>query len=245
MNKTISIQEFKSNLILNCFKIVIIVIFSIVIFSNVVPYFEATHDSYVYALKAISLTKGYWSVSNEFLSETGDWEFVPSTWKKTVFDSAIPKYPPGIPIIGSIAYLVSGTFGLVLLGPFFASILLVVSERVATNLFGKYVGLLTLLFLASNGIISSGGIYLLSDNIFSALTVLGFFCLIKFLYNKNFTYLIFASSLLSFSSFVRVSGIINLPIEIIILIIFFSYTKWKSERKSITNRTNYYKITIS
>lgn len=258
MFKILSIQDFRCNPILNFSKIIVIVIFTIAIFANVVPYFEATHDSYVYALESIKLTKGTWSVSNNLLLETGDWEFVPNSWKKTVFNTAIPKYPPGLPAIGSIFYMLGGLYGLFYLSPIFATILLIISERVSTNLFGKYVGFLTLLFLASNGIIFISGIHLLSDNIFSALTVLGFFCLIKFLYQKNLVYLVFASSLLSFSAFIRVSGIIYFPFELLIVIIYFSYKKIKhkdcnfksqennNQIKLQKNRINrFYKISIA
>lgn len=235
MYKTLSIKEFKSDLVLNCGKIAIIVLFSIVVIANFVPFYEATHDSYVYALKAISLTEGTWEVSNEKLLETGDWEFVPNSWKMTIHNTAIPKYPPGISAIGSISYLLGGINGLFYLGPFFAIILLIVSDRVATNLFGKGTGFLTILFLASNGIIFSGSIHLLSDNIFTALIVLGFFCLIKFLQHHKFSYLLLTSLILSFASFIRISGIIYFPIEIGIIVSFLVYSQIKKRNKTSNN----------
>ena len=233
MYQTLSIKEFKSNYIINISKIIIILLFSLVVIANFVPFYEATHDSYVYALKAQSLLEGTWEISNQKLTETGKWEFVPNSWKKTIDDTAIPKYPPGLPIIGSVAYLFAGINGLFFLGPILGIIFIIISDRVATNLFGKEVGLLTILFLVTNGIIFVGSIHLLSDNIFATLIILGFFYLIKFFKHNNYSYLILASIILSFSSFIRISGIIYLPIEIILIISFIVYSQYKK-----TNNTH-------
>ena len=242
MYKLLSVKEFKSNLIINCSKILIITIFSTVVLFNAVPFYEATHDSYVYALKSISLTEGTWEISNKKLSETGKWEFVPNSWKKTVYDTAIPKYPPGIPVIGSIFYLLNGINGLLYMGPILGIGLIIISDRIATNLFGKEVGLLTILLLVTNGIIYSGSIHLLSDNIFATLIISGFFCLIKFFKHNNFLYLFSASTILSFSVLIRLSGIIYFPIEIFIIISFFLFLYFKKPNKKFIKNYNKYKI---
>ena len=251
MLKTLSVKEFKKNIILNIAKITIITIFSVVVFANFVPYYEATHDSYVYALKAKSLLEGSWEISNKELTERGEWEFVPNSWKKTVHDTAIPKYPPGISAIGSISYLVAGNAGLFLLGPFLSIVFLIISDRVATNLFGKEVGLLTILFLAANGIIFVGSVHLLSDSIFATLVVLGFFCIIKFMKGKNHKYLFFASLILSISSFFRLGGILYLPIEIGVVGAFLLYSEVKKRKSTKENNIesksniNFYKLAIA
>jgi len=239
MYQTFSIKEFRTNLIINCAKISIITLFAIVVLSNSVPFYEATHDSYVYALKSISLTEGTWEVSNKKLSETGEWEFVPNTWKKTIHDTAVPKYPPGLSIMGSISYLVGGTTGLLFLGPFLSIVFLIVVDRVATNLFNKETGLLTILFLASNGIIFVGSIHLLSDNIFTVFILIGFFCIIKFFNQNNFWYLFFASLSLSFTSFLKINGFIYFPIEIMIIVSFIIYQEIKRRRNSNENKFNH------
>ncbi|MEX1053803.1 MAG: hypothetical protein WEC35_05320 [Nitrosopumilaceae archaeon] len=188
----------------------------------------------MYAIQAIRLTEGSWSITNDLLQKTGDWEFVPNTWKKTVHNTAIPKYPPGLPAIGSVAYLIGGLNGLFYLGPILTILFLIVSERIASNLFGKFVGFLTLLFLATNGFVFTIGRYLLSDNIFSLLTILGFFCLIKFFYNKKMIYILMSSSFFTFSSFIRASGIIYLPIECLVIGAYFLIQHFKKINQNDT-----------
>jgi len=206
--------------LLNIGKITIIVFFGIVILSNFIPFFENVSNSYLYGTQTIRLLDGSWTVSNELLEETGSWDFVPGGWKKTIHNTAIPKHSPGLPAIGTIFYLVGGLYGLFYLGPIFAIALLVVSERIATNLFGKYVGFLTLLFLATNGYIFSTGKFLLSDNLFALLTIVGFFCLIKFIFDKNNKYLLVASFIFVISTFVKANGIVYFPIELLIVLLF-------------------------
>ena len=224
MYQTLSFKEFKKNYIINLIKISILSFFSIMIISSFIPFYEASSDSYLYGLKSISIVEGKsWEVTNEYLEETGDWVYVPNSWKKTVHDTAIPKYLPGFPAIGSIFYLIGGIYGLFYLGPILGILLLIISERIATNFFGKYVGLLTLIFLATNGIIWVGSKYLLSDNVFAIFTIVGFFFLIKFIHLKKFNYLIISSLLFSFSGFIRFNGIINFPIEIILVGLVLTY----------------------
>lgn len=250
MVRTLSIYEFKKNLVWNIAKISIIGIFSVVVIANFVPYYEATHDSYVYALKAKSLLEGSWEISTKELTDTGEWEFVPNSWKKTIHDTAIPKYAPGISSIASISYLIAGNIGLFFLGPLLGISFLIICDRVATNLFGKEVGLMTILLLATNGIIFVGSVHLLSDNIFASLIVLGFFCIIKFMKDKNQKYLFFASLSLSVASFIRLSGIFYLPIEIGVVGIFLAYYEIKKRNNSKENNVdsknsiNFYKLSI-
>lgn len=242
MGTELLISEFKSYNKINFLKIFFIIAFSITVLVNAVPYYEATHDSYVYALKSISLTEGKWEVHNEKLSETGKWEFVPNSWKKTVFDTAVPKYPPGLPIISSIFYLANGVSGLLYVGPILGIGLIIISDRIATNLFNKEVGLLTILFLITNGLIYSSSIHLLSDNIFATLVLVGFFCLIKFFKYNNFLYLFSASSVLAFSALIRLSGIIYFPIEIFFIISFLIISNYKKNNYKIIKNYNRKKI---
>ena len=223
--------EKKSDIFLNIGKISIVTFFAIMIFGHFVPYFENTPNSYVYGLQSMRFFEGPWDYSNELLTENGEWHFVPGSWKKTIHDTAVPKFPPGLPFLGSIFYNVGDIAGLFFIGPIFAVVLLIISERIATNLFGKYVGFLTLLFLATNGYIFTVGQHLLTDNIFAILTTVGFFYVIKFLYNRDYRLLLFASGCLSLSPFFRLSGIIFLPIEIIIIATFFVFLLIKNNEK--------------
>ena len=232
MYQIFSIHDFRKNIILNSAKLAILVFFSVIILAHFVPFYEATPDSYVYALKSKSLTQGSWTVTNDLLHDTGDWVYVPNSWKKTIHDTAIPKYPPGLPVIGSIFYFVSGTYGLFYLGPILGISLLIISERIATRLFDKYVGLLTLMFLATNGVIWVGAKHLLADNFFAIFSILGFFFLIKFLEEKRFSNLFISSMLLSLSGFIRLNGVIYLPIEVILIgaVLIFELFKKKGIR---------------
>jgi len=257
MNQILSFQEFKKNYVINLIKISILVFFSVMIISSFIPYYEASSDSYLYGLKSISITEGKsWEVTNDYLKETGDWVYVPNAWKKTVHDTAVPKYMPGFPAIGSIFYLIGGIYGLFYLGPILGILLLIISERIATNFFGKYVGLLTLIFLATNGIIWIGSKYLLSDNIFAIFSIIGFFFLIKFFEHKKFNYLIISSLIFSFSGFIRINGMINFPIEIILVGLILGYEiftkkpismglKGNSSTKFKFNTRNLVKLSLS
>lgn len=224
MYQILSFKEFKKNIFINITKIFILSFFSIMVISNFVPYYEATSDSYLYALKSISIAEGKsWDVTNSNLQETGDWVYVPNSWKKTVHDTAIPKYMPGFPVIGSLSYLIGGIYALFYLGPIIGILLLIISERIATNFFGKYVGLLTLIFLATNGIIWVGSKHLLSDNLFAIFFVIGLFFLIKFFEQKKFYHLIICSLIFSFSGLIRFNGLINFPVEIILVGLVLTY----------------------
>jgi len=224
-------QNSRYDLLLNIGKISIIVFFSIVILSNFTPFFDSVPNAYLHGLQTTRIVEGNsWTVSNDLLEETGSWEFVPGGWKKTIHDTAIPKHSPGLAIIGTVFYSIGGLYGLFYLGPIFAILLLVVSDRIATKLFNKYVGFFTLLFLATNGFIFTIGRDLLTDNIFALFTIVGFFCLIKFIFDKKNNYLLYASLLFSFSSFVRINGIYYLPIEIIIVSLFLILNTKKTQK---------------
>lgn len=233
--------------LLNIAKIIIIVFFAIVILANFSPFFDSVPNSYLHGLQAIRIAEGdSWTASNSLLEETGSWEFVPASWKKTIHDTAIPKHSPGLAIIGSIFYSIGGLSALFYLGPIFAILLLIASDRIATKLFNKYVGFFTLLFLATNGYVFTIGQDLLTDNIFALLTITGFFCLVKFIFEKKNNYLLYASLLFSFSSFVRINGIFYFPIEIIIVSLFLIFNTNKTQKiliyfnsKIIQNKKNF------
>ena len=141
--------------------------------------------------------------------------------------------------MGSISYFLGGTTALLFLGPFLSIVFLIVTDRIATNLFNKETGLLSILFLASNGIIFVGSIHLLSDNIFAVFVLIGFFCIIKFFNQNNFWYLFFASLSLSFTSFLKINGFIYFPIEIMIIVSFIIYQEIKKRKNSNENRFNH------
>jgi len=113
---------------------------------------------------------------------------------------------------------------------------LIFSERVGTNLFGKFAGLITLILVASDLMIFSRGLTFGTDIIFSLFTLLGCFYLIKFIIgNKNNKYIFLSSTFLSLSVFFRMNGIIFFPAELLIISGFFIYqlSKTKKEQKTL------------
>ena len=208
------------NKILIISKISIIIFTSIVLLGSFIPYYE-DRDGYSYGLSSIAFSQGTFTITNELLKDTGEWEFVPSSWFKTIDNEAINGQMVGILVIGSIFYSIGGIYGLFYLTPIFTILLLISSERIATNLFGKYVGLLVLIFLATNNFIFRFGTSLITDIVFTFFLTIGAFYLIKFLQVRKERYLLLTSTFLVISTFIRINGGLFLPAEFIIIGSYF------------------------
>jgi hypothetical protein len=208
------------DLILNITKISVICFVSITLILNVIPFYLGD-GSYIYANSSVNLSNGIFSITNELLEETGRTEFVGNNWVKTDENLAIPQAGPRISIIGALFYSVAGYYGLLFLTPFFLILLLITSERFATNLFGKYVGLLTLLFIATSNLVFRNSIALQSDIVFSFFILLGAFFLFKYLKEQRDLNLFFASSIFAFSSILRINGLVFFPIEVFVFVGYF------------------------
>jgi len=130
-------------------KILLISFTMIFWLGNFTPFYEGD-DASIYAITAINLSNGTISITNELLEQTGSWDFVPRHWTKTVHDTAVPDVNLGFPLLASIAYTLGGFYGLFYLVPIIATIFLILADRIASSLFGRLVGLLTLLFITSN-----------------------------------------------------------------------------------------------
>jgi len=219
----------KSDLALNIGKISIILLVAVFLIGNIIPYYEAK-DAHLYGIAAVNLSNGIYSDTNELLEETGRSEFVGSNWIQTIHDTAIPMSGAGLFVIGAFFYILGGYTGLLLVSPIFAILLLVFSERIATNLFGKYVGLLALLFLATSNLLFRNSISLQTESVFSVFLILGAFFLIKALkYRKSHQFFL-ASLFFVFSAFIRINGIIFLPAEIFVIVGYFIFTTIRQER---------------
>ncbi|MGI0056689.1 MAG: glycosyltransferase family 39 protein, partial [Nitrosarchaeum sp.] len=211
------IYDHDDNVVLNTVKILIIIFVSISLIANFSPYYLGI-DSFVYGISAIDLANGSYGFTNKFLQETGDWEFVPNQWAKTIHNTAIPIGSVGIYGISTIAYLIGGNYGLFYLGPLATVLLLIFSERIATNLFGRFVGFVTLLLVATDITIFTHGTQLLTDNIFTLFFIFGCFYLVKFLRDGQEKFILLCSTFFVASTFLRYNSIITLPIEIILVI---------------------------
>lgn len=144
----------KSDFIMNICKISIIVISAIYLLGNFTPFYEGS-DSYLYGIQSTLLPQGIYEISNPLLEETVQMGFAGTNWVPTIQGTMIPIAGIGTPILGAIAFTIGSYYGLFYLGPILGIILLIIYERISTNLFGKYVGLLALLFFASQVFFSS------------------------------------------------------------------------------------------
>jgi len=214
-NSKIQISKFsQTDLIVGILKVVIIVCIAVFLIGSIMPFYNFDAP-YFYAIASINLSNGIYSITNELLQDTGRDEFVGGNWAKTEQNEVVPRTGPRISLIGSLFYGVGGYYGLLYLTPIFGILLLIFSERIATNLFGKYVGLLTLLFLATSNLLFRNTIRLQSDIVFSVFIVLGFFFILRFLKGKKDWNLLAASSIFVFAAILRLNGIIFFPAEIL------------------------------
>ena len=228
----------KTDITLNVIKITIIVFTSIYLIGNFVPYYVGI-DSLVYGASAVNLANGSWGISNELLKETGLWEFVPHQWVKTVHNTAVPLSNPGIIGIAAVFYLVAGYYGLFYFGPIFTILLLIFSERIATKLFGKFIGLVTLILVSTSGIILIHGLWLYTDIIFSVFFILGCFYLIKFLQERRTGLIFLCSVFFTISTFIRLNGLIFLPLEIFLVVGYFAFQNYTQTKKELNSNNTF------
>jgi hypothetical protein len=214
-------------------KIAIIVFVGVYLFGNFIPFFDG-NDSYTLATIAIFLSENHFITTNELFEETGRSEFVPGDWFQTIDKKHFfPGGAAGYHYFISFLYIIGNNFSLFYLSPILGIIFLITSERVATKLFDKYVGLLTLLFLSSNHFFFRGSLSLGVDVLFSLFFVIGCYFLIKFFEDSNPKKILLASLFFVFATFVRINGIFYFPIEIFILIsIFVFYRKFYLKNNS-------------
>jgi len=114
----------KTNLILNVFKISLIIFIFISLLATFEPFYRGV-DSYLYGINAINLAEGNWGFTNDLLKETGSRDFVPLQFVKTIDNTAVPVGGPGIYAISAISYLIAGYYGLFYLSPIFTVALLI------------------------------------------------------------------------------------------------------------------------
>ena len=202
-------------------KIVIIAFIAVYLFGNFTPFYEG-NDSYTLGTIAIHLSQDDFVTSNQLLEKTGRFEFVPGDWFQTIDGkNAFPGGPAGFHYFTSFLYSIGNNFSLFYLGPALGVLFLIISERVATKLFDKYVGLLTLLFLTTNHIFFGSSLNLGVDIIFSLFFISGTYFLVKFFKDYSPNKILLASLFFIFATFTRINGIIFLPIEIFLVVIFF------------------------
>lgn len=233
----------KSDLFLNIAKIAIIAFVSFYLLGNFIPFYEG-HNPYFYGVVSVNFSNGIFSVTNELLQETGRSEFIGNNWLKTDNNTFVPISGTGLSAIGGLFYLIGGYYGLFYLSPIFAILLLIFSDRIATNLFGKYVGFLTLLFLATSNLLLRNSVVLLTESVFSVFFILGCFYLVKYLRSRSDYNLLLSSIFFVVSTSIRINGAIAFPVEMLIVGGYFLARTVKDEKLKFSNnnRVGHYSI---
>lgn len=224
----------KIDVLLKIVKIAVIVFTGIYLLGNFNPYFEG-EDAYLYGIVSKNLADGTFSITNELLQKYERAEFVGGNWLKTIHNTAVPASGIGLSILGSLFYLVGGEYGLFYLSPILTILLLIITERISTNLFGKYVGFLTLLILATSNLLIRNTVRLQTESFFSLLIILGAFFLIMYLKNKRDYSLLIVTIFLTYSALIRINGFIFFPIEIAIVVGYFIFKYKKRKTKNLDN----------
>ena len=223
---------------INILKIILIGFVGFYLIANFIPYYE-TSDGYTLASIGIKLSQGEYAITNELLEKTGRFEFKPGDWANTVDPTvAVPLGPIGFHFWAAFVYLTTGNFGLFYFGPISGIILLIVTDRVSTKLFGKTIGLLSILFLATNHIFLRSALSFQTESISTIFFLLGFFLMIKFLKTKSNSTIFLTSIFFVISTLIRISSAIYFPAELIFIISYFIFVKYKRKKakKYISNK---------
>ena len=218
MNK-FSLLGYNHEKIITITKILIIVLIGSTMILYITPYFDVNNkDAFLYGVLAKRLaTTGQLDFNNEFIKNENYQEFAPKS--VTVHDTILYSPQPGFPVLASISYLIFGDFGLFYLSPVFTIGLLVLSDRIATRLFGALAGLITLSFLATSQIIFVVGQNLLTDNVFAVIFLLGIYFLIRFFNENNFRNIFYASIFFAICPILRLNGFAIFPIEVVAILV--------------------------
>lgn len=221
----------KTNL-LTLTKSILFLLVSIYLLGNFIPFYDS-NDGYTLGTMAIQISKGNFEMTNELLEKTGRIEFVPGDWAKTFDDKhAIPLGPIGFHGLVAISYFIGGNFALFFLGPIFGIFSLIIADRLASKYFGESVGFLTLLFLITNHLVYRSFSHLQTEGVFNFFLLIGCFYILKYFHNKNSYFLLIGSIFFSISSLMRINGVVLFPVELILIIGFFTCQKFSLSQKN-------------
>jgi hypothetical protein len=228
------------NLILDLLKICFIAFFAFSVLTQMWPYFKG-YDSYFFATSAIGLSNGSWGFSNELLSKTELWEFVPMTYTKTLQNDAIPIGGLGMHGLTTLAYVLAGQYGLLYLVPMFTILLIIAIDRISLKLFGRFVAFVSVLLAGTTYWLIGFGVQLYTESIFTLFFIMGIYFLIKFHRDKKATLIFLTSSFLVAAAFIRTNGIVSLPLEIILVIgVLFLPILQKNEKQEQKTTLNHF-----
>jgi len=238
-------RKINSISILGVIKIVVITFVAFSLVAHFIPYYNLL-DPLVYGFTAIGLTQGQYEITNELLEKTGDPVYIPTFYAKSVYGTAVPFASSGMVGISALAYLLGGYYGLFYLGPLFTILLLIISERVATKLFGSLVGLFTLVFVASSNLVYFFGLDLMTDSIFSVFFILGYFYLIKFFHEQRERLILLSTIFFVTSASVRFIGMSIFPTEILLILGYFIAQRFIVTKNELisTNKSSNSNLTL-
>jgi len=220
--KEIILNVKKTKYIIIIIKVAIICFYSFYLLDNPVPFYEL-NDAMLYSISSEHLANGMYGFTNELMQRFNGGPFIPYQWVGTIHDTAIPNSQVGIMLLGSISFLIGGYTGLLFIGPLFAILLFIVSERISSKLFGPIPGLVTLIVIVTSTIILWNGRGPHTDLIFTLFVVLGFFYFVEFFHEHKNRQILFASIFFSISAVFRLSGAIIFPIELVSFFLIFIY----------------------
>ena len=223
-------------------KILLISFTAFYLVGNFIPFYE-TDDASIFAFTSIQLSRGEYTITNELLEETGNWDFIPRHWTKTIYNTALPNIEVGYPIVGAISYIIAGNYGLFYINSIIATIFFIVADRIATNMFGRLVGLLTIIFLASSFWVIRFASFTMSDMLFVLVFIIGCFYFMKYLNQPAEKFLLLASAIFVMSAFIRIAGSVFFLVEIFVILSFITYNIFL-KNKYIKNLENPNQITI-
>jgi len=235
MIQSVSIKnKIKIISMLDAIKIAIIVIFSFTILANIQPFYIGI-DSLIYAWSGMQFLDGSWGFTNELIIESEGNEFLPFFWERSTNDRAISFAPSGIIVFAAVSYLVGGYYGLFYAGPIIAIVFLIIAERIATKLFGSFVGLVTLGLLAIDFELIKLSASFMTDIIFSLFVLLGIYFLVKFFHEQKSKLILLSSIFLAGSAFFRYTGMIYFPIEVVLVLSYFLFFGFIQKKEIITS----------
>jgi len=206
-------------MMLNVVKIFIISFVALYLIGNFNPYFE-TIDGYSHGLSAKQFSNGELFFTNDLIG--AGIEFLPPDMMLTN-DGKHLLYVgyAGFSGLTTASYIIGENFGLFYLGPITGILFLITIERFSTHFFGKYVGLLTLLFLSTSNLFYRSALNLQTESIFGIVFLLGCYFLIKFFKKQNINYILFSSTFFVIATLMRTNGIVYFPVELLLLSVFF------------------------
>ena len=131
-------------------------------------YVVAASDPSAYISQARLITRGDLVVPVPLASQVNwpmpEWSFAPLGYRPGPHPAEIvPTYPPGLPLIMAMAFLVAGEHGPFFVGPFFAGLSVLGAYRLAAQLHSRTAGVIAAALMAFSPLLLSQVVQSMSD----------------------------------------------------------------------------------